>query len=96
MKANEFLEMIAHDVQMTNKELAPVYELMKSVLNGTEEIDGGKTLKDCFETMKSAAKKKAKDGCYCMSDDEARKIIIDYLGVTETKAANTVNLEDFF
>ena len=93
MKGKEYIESI--NVETLEPAEKKVFEILKSIV-GQSDIDESKTIKGAYEKMYESAKKSQKDGCYCMTDEEASKIIAEYYGIEIGKSSesNVISLED--
>lgn len=93
MKGKEYIESI--NVETLEPAEKKVFEILKSII-GNSEIDESKTIKGAYEKMYESAKKSQKSGCYCMTDEEASKIIAEYYGIElgKSSASNVISLED--
>lgn len=107
MLKDEFILMQKQDLE-TKKDivlkqlLEVVEEVLKDYPNYTD-LDSNLTIEDCYEKMKTRAKQKAVNNCYCFTPKETKQFIIEYLGLkdvkqedsTNTTKTNFINLEDF-
>ena len=93
MKGKEYIESI--NVETLEPAEKKVFEILKSIIGNTE-IDESKTIKGAYEKMYESANKSQKNGCYFMTDEEARKIIADYYAIEIGKSSesNVISLED--
>ena len=87
--------------------------VFKQLLDAVEEVlkdypdyvnlDSSLTIENCYEKMKTRAKQKAFNNCYCFTPKETKEFIIEYLSLkdikqedsTNTTKTNFINLEDF-
>jgi len=107
MLKEEFMLMQRQDLETSNN------LVFKQLLNAVEEVledypdymdfNSNLTIEDCYEKMKTRAKQKAVNNCYCFTPKETKEFIIEYLGLKDIKQENSinttntnfVNLEDF-
>lgn len=101
MLKDEFLLMMKQDLETSDDEnYKQIYLCFEEILKSypsSQEIDNSKNCKDCFDKMKSEARKKAKNGFYCFTPDQAKEFIIKYLNLHETipSKSKILKLEDF-
>lgn len=111
MIVSEFIEMMEEDIKTHNdaEQLSEVLEVMKAVLADMPDadVDGSKTVEDCYKYMYDYASKNRKGNSYYMGPKKSREVVAAYLGVTVSQSATdkptvsvpskeTVSLEDFF
>lgn len=82
---------IAHitDECKGNEHLIPFEEYLTSICTTDDVADKilnrDKSLKGCFEKMKSIAQKRAKNNCAYVPPEEGFRIIRDYYGIEDSK-----------
>ena len=82
--------------------LTVVVEVLKDYTE-TVDINPKLTIEDCYNKMKSNARKKAVNNSYCFGPEETKEFIVKYLDldksnqktIKEEVKSNFVNLEDF-
>ncbi len=85
---------IAHitDECKGNEHLIPFEEYLTSICTTDDVADKilneSKSLKGCFEKMKSIAQKRAKNNCAYVPPEEGFRIIRDYYGIKDNKKAS--------
>lgn len=60
-------------------------------------LDPKKNIKNCFDELKKVARKKQKNSCYYMSDEEKETLIKQYYGIeniAENKESDSISLFD--
>lgn len=72
-----------------NEHLIPFEEYLTSICTTDDVADKilnrDKSLKGCFEKMKSIAQKRAKNNCAYIPPEEGFRIIRDYYGIEDSK-----------
>ncbi len=92
MSGKEFIRNI--DTNELNQAEKVVLEILEKIV-GNNDIDENKTIKKAYEHMYETASKKAEDGKYCMTDDEAKKVIAEYFEITlQNNESDILSLED--
>lgn len=87
---------IAHitDECKGNEHLIPFEEYLTSICTTDDVADKilneSKSLKGCFEKMKSIAQKRAKNNCAYVPPEEGFRIIRDYYGIEDSKKTGPV------
>lgn len=84
MRGTELLDAIRDEMAASKDDyIAMLGELMTEYLrlHPETELPKDKTLKGTFEHLKSAAKKKAKGGCYAMPPKEIFEGMLEYYGL---------------
>lgn len=82
---------IAHitDECKENEHLIPFEEYLTSICTTDDVADKilneSKSLKGCFEKMKSIAQKRAKNNCAYVPPEEGFRIIREYYGIEDSK-----------
>ena len=75
-----------------NEHLIPFEEYLTSICTTDDVADkilnNDKSLKGCFEKMKSIAKGRAINGCAYIPPEEGFQIIRDYYGIEDNKKAS--------
>ncbi len=107
MLKKEFILMQRQDLETSNN------LVFKQLLNAVEEVledypdyidfNSNLTIEDCYEKMRTRAKQKAVNNCYCFTPKETKEFIIEYLSLKDIKQkdsinttkTNFINLEDF-
>lgn len=102
MIGKDFIDMMHQDIVTENSaELKAIVFIMEQLVAPNVEIKNAdkKTPQDCYKSLFEYARSKKKNGCYCMTYDEAKKLVSKYLELdsNEIKQENNIgviSLED--